>query len=391
MVSLLDVADPKNLKDILNLIDSEVSDRIPVSQIMSELDTEVLNLLPTSGVMFEYVSRNITDVQNNIDQTQTDLDATKNALTTKVNVSDITNIIQSTATTNKLPTDAAVVNYVEALLASLPSDEYTAGNGIDIIDDVISIKNAVLDNIDSKISAEKITNSMLNTTLTDKIPTESAVAEYINSVITDLPTGGADYTAGTGINITDSIISVSDNVMLADKANVITGGSLKIASSPTSSQYVVIDNRSIVLRSSSNFGEQLYLYPDRVTYPRANYSIKQEFNDVYNYGLNLSYYSGYSGKGVSGYRYSFADLIPAEPSSKIEKRMTDQNYKPYESIVILCNNEDVENDYKAGHVYRINVDTSATPYTHTITDITPGLSELGDVSAVLDAINGEVI
>lgn len=35
--------------------------------------------------------------------------------------------------------------------------EYTAGNGIDIIDDVISIKNAVLDNIDSKITEAKAT------------------------------------------------------------------------------------------------------------------------------------------------------------------------------------------------------------------------------------------
>lgn len=181
MVSLLDVADPKNLKDILNLIDSEVSDRIHVSQIMSELDTEVLNLLPTSGVMFEYVSENITNVQNNINQTQTDLDATKNALITKVNVTDITNTIQSAATTNKLPTDAAVVNYVEALLASLPSDEYVEGTGIDITNHVISINQAMLSNINNKIGVEKITNTMLNTTLTDKIPTESAVAEYIDS------------------------------------------------------------------------------------------------------------------------------------------------------------------------------------------------------------------
>ena len=248
---------------------------------------------------------------------------------------------------------------------------YTAGNGIDIIDNAISVKQSVLDNIDSKIGTEKITNSMLNTTLTDKIPTESAVAEYIENTIENLPTGGADYTAGTGIDITDNTISVADNVMMTDKANVITGGSLKIASSPTSSQYTIIDNRSIVIQDSTNFGYRLYLYPDGLIYPLANYRIMQEFNDVYNYGLHLSYYSGYSGKGVSKYRYSFTDLIPAEPSSKIEKRMTDTHYKPYESIVILCNNEDVQNDYKAGHLYRIDVDTSVTPYTHTITDITP--------------------
>lgn len=375
MVSLLDVADPKNLKDILNLIDSEVSDRIPISQIMSELDTEVLNLLPTSGVMFEYVSKNISDVQNNINQTQTDLDATKNALTTKVNVSDITNIIQSNATTNKLPTDAAVVKYVEALLADLPSGggggiEYTAGNGIDIIDDVISIKNAVLDNIDNKISIEKITNSMLNTELTDKIPTESAVAEYINNAITDLPTGGAEYTAGTGIEITDNVIGVNSKVMLTDVYNVVPG-TIEFASQKFGAPGVKIDKNGITVKSTSNLNEYISLYGNRVVFPRSEYSLTQEFNDTDNKGFNLRSTKSASNTGATQYRYTFEDLIPAEPSSKIAMRMTSSTFKPLESITILCSNEDVENDYKAGHLYRIDVDNSTTPYTHTITDITP--------------------
>lgn len=260
---------------------------------------------------------------------------------------------------------------------------YTAGNGIDITDNTISVQQELLatindtkaglddaqDELNKKLDENNITDTLIDTELEGKIPTDSAVVEYVENIIENLPTG-ADYTAGTGISITDNTISVTDEVMMTNEANVITGGSLKIASSPTSPQYISIENRSIRIRENSNSNYMFYLYPNGVIYPLANYQVIQEFNDVYDYGLHLSHNTGYSGKGVSKYRYSFADLIPAEPSSKIEKRMTDTHYKPYESVVILCNNEDVQNDYKLGHLYRIDVDTSTTPYTHTITDIT---------------------
>jgi hypothetical protein len=148
---------------------------------------------------------------------------------------------------------------------------YTAGNGIDITNDVISVNNdvAMKTDIPTQVNADWNSSSgaseILNKPDTSNLVAGSniTITETSSGVVIDSTAVGSTYTAGTGIDITNDVISVDNTVAMktdipeqeaVEFTELTAGDNISIASGTISLDDVITINARDTSSGYTMFG-----------------------------------------------------------------------------------------------------------------------------------------